>query len=88
LIYLKHNETFHGDIKPGTIFINPKTQVVQLVDSFFVTNGRTGYEMVNENPSCKSFLTPQQLEKKKKKSTDSLDKIYQSEVFSVGLTLL
>jgi serine/threonine protein kinase len=47
LIYLKHNGTFHGDIKPSTIFIHPKTQVVQLVDSYFANNGRTGYEIVN-----------------------------------------
>lgn len=55
------NGEFHGDIKPSTIFINPKTKVTQLIDSFLVNNGRTAYEIVNENSKSESFLAPEQL---------------------------
>lgn len=58
LMFLKCNDTYHGDIKPTTIFIHPKTREVKLVDSFFCNNGKTAYEIVNENPKSESFLTP------------------------------
>lgn len=50
LIYLRQNGTYHGDIKPATIFIHPKTNQVKLVDSFLLNNGKTSYEIVNQNP--------------------------------------
>ena len=43
LIYLKNNNTYHGDIKPQTIFIHPKTKQVTLLDSVLINKGKTAY---------------------------------------------
>ena len=42
LIYLKKNQTCHGDLKPETIFFDNSSKV-KLLDSFFVNGGKTSY---------------------------------------------
>jgi hypothetical protein len=57
LIYLQSKGTCHGDIKPESIYFDPIGQV-KLLDSFFMNGGRTAYEIVMENPSSMSLLSP------------------------------
>ena len=57
LQYLKSNNTCHGDLKPSNITIDLNGKV-QLIDSYFVHGGKTSYEIVMENPSSMSLLSP------------------------------
>lgn len=42
LDYLKMNNTLHGDVKVGSIFLD-KERGVKLVDSFMLKQGKTNY---------------------------------------------
>ena len=60
LYYLKVNRTCHGDVKASTILFD-HLGCAKLVDSYFVSGGKTAYEIVMENPSSMSLLSPEQL---------------------------
>ena len=42
LEYLRKNDTMHGDIKVGTIFMD-RNKNVKLMDSFLLKTGKTNY---------------------------------------------
>lgn len=60
LAFLASKGTCHGDVKASSILFdhmgNPK-----LIDSYFISGGKTAYEIVLENPSSMSLLAPEQL---------------------------
>jgi hypothetical protein len=37
--------------------------VIKLIDSYFVSGGKTAYQIVMENPSSMSLLSPQQMQR-------------------------
>lgn len=86
LIYLKTKGTCHGDIKPESIYFDSLGKV-KLLDSFFMNGGRTAYEIVMENPSSMSLLSPEQLTRLRDKQFDDISLIYENEMFSLGLTM-
>ena len=57
LEYLRRNDTLHGDIKVGSIFMD-KNRNVKLMDSFMLKSGKTNYEVVLEDPKSMSLLSP------------------------------
>lgn len=77
LDFLKKNNTCHGDVKAGSILFdhlgNPK-----LIDSYFIHGGKTAYEIVLENPSSMSLLSPEQLENIKFRKFEDLSTIHMS----------
>ena len=79
--------TQHGDIKVGSIFLD-EGRAVKLVDSFFLKEGRTSYEVVLEDPKSMSLLAPEQLELLRVKLLDSLEASQQYEMFTVGLSMI
>ena len=66
LYYLKINRTCHGDVKASNLLFD-HLGCVKLVDSYFASGGKTAYEIVMENPSSMSLLSPEQLERIKNK---------------------
>lgn len=62
LRYLKEKGTCHGDIKPSNILYD-YMGVIKLIDSYFVSGGKTAYQIVMENPSSMSLLSPQQMQR-------------------------
>jgi serine/threonine protein kinase len=62
LRYLQNNNTCHGDIKPSNILLD-HIGTIKLIDSYFVSGGKTAYEIVMENPSSMSLLSPEQLDR-------------------------
>lgn len=72
LDYLKKNNTLHGDVKVGSIFLD-RDRNVKLVDSFMLKQGRTNYEVVLEDPKSMSLLSPEQLELLRIKLFDTLE---------------
>jgi serine/threonine protein kinase len=60
LEYLKTKGTCHGDIKANTILINPNGRAF-LADSYFIHGGKISYEIVMEDPSSLSLLSPSHL---------------------------
>lgn len=60
----------------------------KLIDSYFISGGKTAYEIVLENPSSMSLLAPEQLKRIKHRQFEDLSTIHMSEMFAVGLTML
>lgn len=87
LNFLKVNKNCHGDIKAANILFD-HTRNVKLIDSYFVNGGKTAYEIVMENPSSMSLLSPEQLENIKCRQTENLAHIHETEMFAVGLVML
>jgi hypothetical protein len=77
----------HGDIKVGSIFMDRQRRV-KLVDSFFLKQGKTSYEVVLEDPRSMSLLAPEQLDLLKLKLFDSVAQVREREVFMVGMSMI
>jgi hypothetical protein len=52
-----------------------------------MNGGRTSYEIVMENPSSMSLLSPEQLSRLNDKQFDDISLVYKNEAFSLGLTM-
>jgi hypothetical protein len=52
-----------------------------------MNGGRTAYEIVMENPSSMSLLSPEQLSRLRDKQFDDMLLVYQNEMFSLGLAM-
>jgi hypothetical protein len=52
--------------------------VIKLIDAYFVSGGKTAYEIVMENPSSMSLLSPQQMERIKDRQFEDITTIHQS----------
>ncbi len=70
-MYLNSMNTLHGDIKVSNIFMD-KQRNIKLIDSFFLKQGKTSYEVVLEDPKSMSLLAPEQLDLLKVKMFDTL----------------
>ena len=57
LAFLARNSSCHGDIKASNILFD-HLKSPKLLDSYFISRGKTAYEMVLENPSSMSLLAP------------------------------
>jgi hypothetical protein len=79
--------THHGDIKVGSIFMD-KQRKVKLIDSFFLKQGKTSYEVILEDPRSMSILAPEQLDQLRLKVFDQLGDIAKREMFMVGLSMI
>jgi hypothetical protein len=62
--------------------------VIKLIDSYFVSGGKTAYQIVMENPSSMSLLSPQQMQRIKDRQLEDISTIHWSEIFAVGLSML
>ena len=60
LLFLASRGTCHGDIKASNILFD-HLNTPKIIDSYFVSGGKTAYEIVMENPSSMSLLAPEQL---------------------------
>jgi serine/threonine protein kinase len=74
---LKLKGTCHGDIKPSNILYD-HLGVIKLIDSYFVSGGKTAYEIVMENPSSMSLLSPEQLQRIKDRQFEDITTIHES----------
>lgn len=77
LQYLKSKGTCHGDIKPSNILYD-HMGVIKIIDSYFVSGGKTAYQIVMENPSSMSLLSPQQMQSIKDRQFEDIKKIHES----------
>lgn len=59
--------------------------MTKLLDSYFINGGKTSYEIVMEDPSSMSLLSPEQLDKLTDKQFDSIEDIHCNEMWSLGL---
>mgnify|MGYP003691398889 CR=1 FL=1 len=64
------------------------TSNAKLIDSYFINGGKVNYELVIENPSSMSLLSPEQLESMREKKFITIENIHQSEMWQIGLSLL
>lgn len=87
LKYLGEKGSCHGDIKPSNILYD-HLGTIKLIDSYFVSGGKTAYQIVMENPSSMSLLSPEQLQRIRDRQFEDISGIHQSEVFAVGLSML
>lgn len=62
--------------------------VIKLIDSYFVSGGKTAYEIVMENPSSMSLLSPEQMQRIRDRQFEDIATIHESEMFAVGLSML
>jgi len=46
------------------------------MDSFFINGGKTNYEIVMENPSSMSLLSPEQLQRLRDRQFDDVSAVY------------
>jgi serine/threonine protein kinase len=79
--------TLHGDIKVSNIFMD-KHRNVKLMDSYFLKQGKTSYEVVLEDPVSMSLLAPEQLDLLKIKLFDTLSLNAHKEIFTVGMSMI
>ena len=75
LSFLAERGSCHGDVKPSNILFD-HLQTPKLIDSYFVSGGKTAYEIVMENPSSMSLLSPEQLERIKHRQFEDLITIH------------
>jgi hypothetical protein len=52
--------------------------VIKIIDSYFVSGGKTAYQIVMENPSSMSLLSPQQMQSIKDRQFEDIKKIHES----------
>ena len=65
-----------------------KQRNVKLIDSFFLKQGKTSYEVVLEDPKSMSLLAPEQLDLLKVKLFDTLSLSVHKEMFGVGMCMI
>lgn len=77
LKFLQKNGTCHGDVKASNILFD-HMNTPKLIDSYFINGGKTAYEIVLENPSSMSLLSPEQLYRIKHRQNEDITTIHPS----------